>query len=384
MARKFFKRALIGALLLSASLTLLLYLTDNAYIIKGVSHTYLRGKKSPGITDHALFDVRKVEATSPSALPLHGEYNQKEMTDRLSAELAKWKSVAFLVFLRDSLIHEQYWDGFSADSRTNTYSASKTVVTLAAQKAIEQGLIEGWDQKAKDHLPELKGAYADQLSLRHLSTMTAGLDWDEHYSSPFTITAKTYYTDRLEEVMLDVEIAEPPGKRHHYQSGSTQLLALCVMRATGKSLSEYVSESFWGPLGAEKDAVWHLDHEDGTEIAYCCMNTNARDFGRFGMLANHLGNWRGKQIIDSAFYPLATTPFRSDFYGHSYWVSDDRHGTKVFYMRGKDGQYVISIPDKELVIVRLGHQYDREGDPHRNCFHVYVEEVLKMYDESRP
>ena len=232
MAKKFFKRALIGALLLSASLTLLLFLTDNAYIIKGVSHTYLRGKKSPGITDHALFDVRTVEATSPSALPLHGEYNQKEMTDRLSAELAKWNSVAFLVFLRDSLIHEQYWDGFSADSRTNTYSASKTVVTLAAQKAIEQGLIQGWDQKAKDYLPELKGAYADQLSLRHLSTMTAGLDWDEHYSSPFTITAKTYYTDRLEEVMLGVEIAEPPGKRHHYQVArhSFWRSALCAPR----------------------------------------------------------------------------------------------------------------------------------------------------------
>ena len=273
MAKKFFKRALIGALLLSALLTLLLFLTDNAYIIKGVSHTYLRGKKSPGITDHALFDVRTVEATSPRALPLHSEYNQKELTDRLSAELAKWNSVAFLVFLRDSLIHEQYWDGFSADSRTNTYSASKTVVTLAAQKAIEQGLIQGWDQKAKDYLPELKGAYADQLSLRHLSTMTAGLDWDEHYSSPFTITAKTYYTDRLEEVMLGVEIAEPPGKRHHYQSGSTQLLALCVMRHGEKPFGICVGiflGATWGrkrcglapgSRGRHRDRILLYEHE---------------------------------------------------------------------------------------------------------------------------
>jgi hypothetical protein len=52
-------------------------------------------------------------------------------------------------------------------------------------------------------------------------------------------------------------------------------------------------------------------------------------------------------------------------------------------MRGRQGQYVISIPEKEIVIVRLGFRYDEGGIPHRNCFHTYVDEVLKMYDEPK-
>jgi CubicO group peptidase (beta-lactamase class C family) len=211
--------------------------------------------------------------------------------------------------------------------------------------------------------------------------MTAGIDWDEHYSSPFTITAKSYYTDHLEDVMLSIEVKDPPGEVYEYQSGSTQLLAMCVMRATNMSLSDYVSKRLWTPIGAEESARWQLDKEEGMEIAYCCMNTNARDFGRFGLLANHLGNWRGTQIIDSAFYPMATKGYRAAHYGHSYWIDDESHGTKVFYMRGRQGQYVISIPEKDIVIVRLGFRYLSGGEPHRECFHTYVDEVLKMYDE---
>lgn len=381
MAKKFFKGAFIFALIVSGVLTILLYATDTTYLIKGVKSTYLRGVPSPEIDDHQYFDVREVAAPNPQPHYEHPDFNKEPLTDELAKTLKETRSVAFIVFYKDSMIQEHYWDGFGPASQTNTFSASKTVVTLAAQKAIELGLIESWDQKAMDFLPELKGRFAEDLTIRHLSTMTGGLDWDEHYSSPFTITAKSYYTDHLEEVMLDVAISEKPGEEYYYQSGSTQMLALCVRRATGQDLTAFVSEHFWKPLGAEEPAVWHLDDEGGVEIAYCCMNTNARDFGRFGIMANHNGNWRGKQIIDPSFYSFATTGYKSDYYGHSYWIDEDSHGTKVFYMRGREGQYVISIPEKDLVIVRLGYRYSNEGSPHKNCFHIYVDEVLKMYDE---
>jgi CubicO group peptidase (beta-lactamase class C family) len=383
MAKKFFRWAFIIALSLSLGLTVLLYLTDTSYLIKGVKSTYLRGVAAPEIDDHVYFDLREVAVEEPQALYESENLNKTPLSEELEASLKRTRSVAFLVFLRDSLVQEHYWEGYGKTSHSNTFSASKTVVTLATEKAIEEGFIESWDQPIQDFVPELKGKYAPDLSFRHLSTMTGGLDWNEHYSSPFTLTAKTYYTDHLEEVMLGVEIVDRPGQVYEYQSGSTELLAIALMRATDIPLADYVSSRLWQPLGAEEAALWQLDHEGGMEIAYCCMNTNARDFARFGLLANHQGNWRGQQIIDSSFYEMATKGYRADYYGHSYWIDRNGHGTKVFYMRGRQGQYVISIPEKEIVIVRLGFRYDEGGIPHRNCFHTYVDEVLKMYDEPK-
>lgn len=381
MAKKFFRTAFIAALSISALLTVLLYLTDTTYLIKGVMSTYLQGVQSPEIDDHVHFDLREVPVGNPQALFEAPQKNAIPLTEVLENTLTQTRSVAFLVFLRDSLVQEHYWQGFGTTSHTNTFSASKTVVTLAAEKAIEEGYLSGWNQKVKELLPELEGEYANELELRHLSTMTAGLDWDEHYSSPFTITAKTYYTDHLEQVMLGVGVSEPPGKVYEYQSGSTQLLAMCVIRATQMSLSDYVATRFWQPMGAVETALWQLDDVDGMEIAYCCLNSNARDFGRFGLLAMHQGNWRGQQILDSGFFKMATDGYRADYYGYSYWIDNNSHGTKVFYMRGREGQYVICIPEKDLVIVRLGYRYSPNGSPHKDCFHTYVDEVLKMYDE---
>ena len=92
----------------------------------------------------------------------------------------------------------------------------------------------------------------------------------------------------------------------------------------------------------------------------------------------HQGNWNGTQILDSAFVQKATTPAVSPFYGYSFWL-DDSHGTKVFYQRGILGQYIITIPEFNTVIVRLGHQRvpPADGQIHTDDFHVIVEEVLK-------
>ena len=379
--RKAVKWAFYFSLSLSLLAVVLLWTTDSTYLIKGIKSTYLRGAKSAEIDDHIYFDLRQIEASkSPQALYVHPELNKKPLTPELKTMLESTRSVGFTVFVNDSMIQEHYWGGFNEKSQTNTFSASKTVVTLLAEKAIEEGFLKGWNQKVIELIPELKGTYAGDLELKHLSTMTAGLSWKEHYKSPFTLTAKTYYSDHLEEVMLsEVEVSERPGEVYNYQSGSTQFLAICVIRATGMSLSEYVSNEFWQPMGAKEPALWQLDHPDGMEIGYCCFNTNARDFARFGLLALNKGNWRGNQILDSSFFELATKGYKSNYYGYSYWIDQESHGTPVYYMRGREGQYVIMIPEHRIVITRLGFRYSTQGNPHKDCFHVYVNEVLKMY-----
>ena len=276
----------------------------------------------------------------------------------------------------DSILTEHYWDGYTDSSLSNSFSMAKSITTMLAEIAIQKVMLKGWHQKVKDILPELKGAHAGELELWHLSTMSSGLQWEEAYKNPFAITAKAYYGDHVNELMLTLPIADEPGKLFNYQSGNTELLGMCVMKVTGKSFSELASEWLWKPLQAQHDAKWHTDPQ-GTELCYCCFNSDARDFARFGKMMLHQGNWNGTQILDSSFVKLATTPALAPEYGYSFWL-DESHGTKVFAQRGILGQYIITIPEYNLVIVRLGRHSLPKLNKAPEDFHIIVEQVLSM------
>jgi CubicO group peptidase (beta-lactamase class C family) len=290
--------------------------------------------------------------------------------------------VAFLIIRNDSVLNEYYWDQYDSGSLSNSFSMAKSITTMLAQIAIQKGILKGWDQKVKELLPELKGPHAGELQLWHLSSMSSGMDWEEKYKDPFSVTAKAYYGDDLGTLMLSLPIKDKPGTFYNYQSGSTQLLGMCVMKAAGSSLSALASDWLWKPLQAENAASWHTD-DKGMELAYCCFNSNARDFARLGKLMLHYGNWNGLQILDSSFVVKATKGALVPYYGYSFWI-DESHGTKVFYQRGILGQYIISIPEYQTVIVRLGHRLipPEEGDHHSPNFHVIVEETLRILRSS--
>ncbi len=354
-----------------------LYATGNQFLLKGLWATYLHGNVTATIDDARFFDTRTVEAGIPQPWPLAADYNKMTLPTALRTSLEQTQSVAFLIVKSGEIEYEEYWDGYSDSSRNNSFSMAKSITTMLAQCAIQDGFIKGWDQKVTDFLPELQGEFASQLTLRHLSTMTAGLDFNEHYTNPFDITAKLYYSSEVEKLMLEnVPVDTVPGT-YEYQSGATQLLGLCVMKATGSSLADYASEKLWKPLGAEHEALWHLDGKDGKELAFCCFNTNARDFARFGQMMLHHGEWNGAQILDSSFTAMATVGFDVPYYGHSFWVYDEE-GTHVFYQRGILGQYIIVIPEYDLVIVRLGKAREDPVNNHSQDFSVIVKEVLAM------
>lgn len=352
------------------------YATGNQFLIKGLWAAYLHGNTSATIGDAQFFDTRTVKAGTASSWPVSSAISEWRLTDELRTSLEETRTVAFLMAQGGEIVYEEYWDGYSASSRSNSFSMAKSITTMLVQCAIQDGSIPSWDTKVKEYLPGLKGEFADDLTLRHLSTMTAGLDFNEHYSNPFDITAKLYYGPDAEQLMLEkVPVITKPGT-YEYQSGATQLLGLAVMKATGRPLAEYASEKLWKPLGAEHDAEWHVDGK-GTELAFCCFNTNARDFARFGqMLLNH-GKLNGVQILDSSFVALASQPYAVPYYGHSFWIYDDE-GTHVFYQRGILGQYIIVIPEFDLVVVRLGHVRLGNDDNHSIDFKVIIREVLGM------
>ncbi len=384
---KIVKKLLKGLLYLLLLIVIGLYIFDYDYILKGVRVVYMTGHSSAYIDDYPHFDNRTIKnGNTTITWPLHKSYNSVQSTDKLNATNEEMGTVAFMIIKNDSIWYENYAEGYGADSKTNSFSMAKSLVTGMLGKAIMDGHIKSVNQPLSDFFPEFSEGLAAKVTVGDLSSMSSGLDWTEHYTSPFSITAKTYYDSNIREILLGLDIIKEPGKEYEYLSGNTQLLGMVIEKATGKTLSQYLSESFWQPLGMEQEAIWQLDSEDsGMEKAYCCVSSNARDFARFGQLFKNKGVFEGKQILPAAFTEMATRPRfeNGEMYGYGFWLSDHLN-KKIFAMRGILGQYVICIPEDNIMIVRLGHHRGdfTAGKSFTEDFYIYIDEAFKMLQNA--
>lgn len=391
--RKYSVRTIQAICLLFLLVIGLLYITGNQYIIRGVQLTYLKGEKTANIDDYKDFDNNIVLSGKPQPWPSHELYNKIPLTDSLRAELERFQTIGFFVAKDGHALWEYYWDGYSDASLTNSFSMAKSVVTMLLGKAIEQGYIQSLDQPITDFLPEYKdNAYAQKCTVGDLSAMTSGYDWAEDYYLPLNPTAKAYYGSHIEKQMLKRTFSEQPGGHFNYLSGATQLLAIVLQRAVGVSVSQYLQEEFWQPMGMEHDAYWSKDRKKGMEKAYCCLNSNVRDFGKLGQLLLQDGKWNNRQILDSAFVRKMITPNYAAFgedeharYGYSIWT-DYEHQPNFYGLMGHLGQRVIVVPNENLVIVRLGRQKDNRSMGRGfldNDTYVFVDEIMKLLKSNQ-
>lgn len=365
----------LGLLILSVGL---LYLFNKEYLLKGIRITYLKGHKTAYIDDYPNFDNRTIEAGKPQAWPEHSAYNSVQATQKLQQTNEDLGTVAFLIIKNDSIWYESYADGYSATSKTNSFSMAKSVTSALLGKAIRDGYIKNLEQPVADFFPQ----FDKRLTVGDLSSMASGLNWQEDYYNPFGMTAQSYLDENIRKIILDLKVVEQPGEKFKYLSGNTELLGMVIEKATKKSLSNYLSESFWEPLGMHEDALWQLDSkESGMEKAFCCLASNARDFAKFGRLYAHQGNFRGNQLLDSSFVKKSTAPrfAETPFYGYGFWLSNFMD-KKIVVMRGILGQYVISIPEDKVIIVRLGHQRGERLTDKKftKDFYTYIRESYKM------
>lgn len=379
---KILKKSVLWFVIFIAALIALLYIFQVDYLIKAVRTIYFKGHTTAFLKDYVEFDNRtipKSQIVQPWALA--ADYNSVPVT----AELEKWHkklgTVAYLIIKNDSIWSESYYDDYDQNSKSNSFSMAKSIVSASLGKAIMQGKIKSLDQKVSDFFPQFKSGKSANMTVGDLSSMASGLDWDESYYSPFSVTTRAYFDDDLPSVILGQKAVEYPGKAYKYLSGNTQLLAMCIEKATGKSLADYVAQNFWNPMGAENEALWQTDHAGGIVKAYCCFASNARDFARFGRLYKQHGKWNGQQLLDSAFISKSTKPRfeASPEYGYGWWLCE-HNKKKIFYMRGHLGQNVIVVPQDDLIIVRLGnqHQSSTNGTPHSDDFFVYIDEAYRM------
>lgn len=372
-----------AVLLIIISFNAYILLSGKTYMYKVIDFGYMHGNTSATIQDIDFFYTRTIESLNGVQWPKGVDYNKKQLSKDFRARLEENESIAFTVIQDDSIRYEEYWGVGSKKSRTNSFSAGKSIVSILIGIAVEEGAIDSIHQKVIDFIPEYKNKkypYNSEVTIEHLLSMNSGMDWDEGYVNPLGITAEAYFTERLKDLMFEINFTEKPGTKWNYQSGNTQVLGILLERATGVSLSEYASEKLWKPLQATDDAEWMLDQENGTEKAYCCFNSNALDFARFGHLYLNNGKWKGQQIVDSSYVAASLKSGLNEQYGYSWWLYNTEYKYPIFCMIGINGQYVINIPELNLVAVRLGHKEEgKYNDQHKDLIY-YIEKIIEQYD----
>jgi CubicO group peptidase (beta-lactamase class C family) len=332
---------------------LIILCTGRFYLYKAIGNTYLKGRSGPSIDEYGIFPNRIVKTGTPMPWHVSKDYNKKSIYPRYLAEFVRLQTEAYVIIKNDSICFEQYWDGYSDTSHTNSFSMAKSIVSILTGIAIQDGKIKSIDEHVSDFIPYYKTGMDSLLTIKDLLTMSSGINFVESYTSPFAYPAEAYYGNDLLDNTLKYKVVDQPGKEFIYKSGNSFLLGYIISIATGKTLSDYASEKLWQPLGAQQPAFWSLDHDGGLEKAYCCFNSNARDFGRIGQLYLDSGKWGGKQLVPQNYVLQSMKPALDEHYGYNWWIL--KRGThNVAYCRGILGQYIFVIPDKNMVVVRLG------------------------------
>lgn len=390
--KKFFKRLGLFFLIIVILANCFILFSGRTYLYKGIWNTYLKGRMGPSPTEYLIFDNREVKNGIAQPWANGKDYNKKEIPGTLLDSMIQIETGAFLIIQNDSIRCEKYWGEFNDHSITNSFSMAKTVISILVGCAIQDGSIKSIDQKVSDFIPEFKNDERSKVSIRNLLTMSSGINFDEDYVSPFAYPAESYYGSDLRKLTLSYnKLNAVPGEKFKYLSGNTQLLGFVLKAATGKSVGDYASEKLWIPMGCEHPAFWCLDHKDGEEKAFCCLNSNARDFARLGKLFLDSGRWKGKQIVPEDYALASVLPSGTKNedgtatvdYGYSWWMIPQYKGHHIFYCRGILGQYIIMIPDLDIIIVRLGvRRLKVTGTEVPRDVHYYLDAALEMYGKK--
>lgn len=350
--------------------TIVIKLSGNQHIYRTLAMTIFRGQMGPQIDELNDFPTRQISTGNPQPWPVSASFGSNQINNDLLNKAINYKTTALLVIKNDSLLYEQYFDGYDKDRVSNSFSMAKSFTALLIGKALKEGLIKNLDEPIGNYLADFKQAPYDAITLKHLLHMSSGLDFKESYGSLFGWPAKAYYGNDVNATVYNAPKINEPGKVFEYKGGDTQLLGMILAEVIKpKKVSDYAGE-LWQKLGAESNAYWSLDQENGMEKVSCCYYATARDFARFGKLMLQYGNWNGEQLLDSSYIaqsiqmaPTVTKEGQANTqYGFQWWLLKHKN-LDIIYARGIKGQYIFCIPAQNKIIVRLGHlRAEKKGE----------------------
>ena len=307
------------------------------------------------------------------------------------SEYMEQQRLAGMVILQDGKIRkEEYRREFDKDGRWTSFSVAKSLVSTLVGAAIKDGHIKSIDDPLTTYIPELKGSGYDGVTVLQLLTMTSGVEWNEDYADPKSDVAlfnQTKSVDGMDPIIVYMKTLKSeaaPGTRWQYNTGETNLIGVLVAKATGKSLSEYLSEKIWKPYGMGQDAEW-LVNEGGKEIGGCCISATVRDYALFGQFAMDGGKIGDISVVPDGWFEQAGkkqadigAPGRG--YGYQWWTFDDGS----FAGQGIFGQGIFIDPAQKLVIATNGNWPSASPDVQKNQRNAFYQAVKKYVAAEPP
>lgn len=289
------------------------------------------------------------------------------------------ETVAFLIIQNDTIKYERYFDNYLPSSVVPSFSMAKSIISILIGIALSEGYIQSIEEPIITYLPELKKNKGfEKIQIKHLLQMTSGIKFSEGYYNPFGEVASFYYGTNLKKDITKLKVKQAPGESFEYISGNTAILGWILERALGEehTVTQYLQDKLWQPLGMEYDATWSIDKKNkGLEKAFCCINARAIDFAKIGRLYLNKGKWGNEQIVPKEWVDYSTqidTTEGSAWYYQNQWWLPSQNGD--FLAQGILGQYIYVQPSKNLVVVRLGK---KEG---KGKWRTLFSELSKYYN----
>lgn len=287
-----------------------------------------------------------------------------------------------LIIKEGKLVFEEYFPGyafyhgpltnFNLDMKHNQASVTKTFTSAIIGIVIDKGFIQDVDQKIFSFFPEyadLSNAEKDNVTLEHLLTMTAGLEWDEStypYSDYRNDIYQVFHQSDPIHYILNKPMDTVPGTQFLYNGGCTNILGEIVRKSTGLRADEFADEYLFSPLGIT-DYEWQ---ELPNDVLYTSgdLKLRPRDMAKLGDMYLHNGSWKGQQIIPAWWIEESTKPYISatpDWenwdYGYKWWLYTyefNSNQIELFSARGWGGQNIMVLPSLDMVVVTTAGYYD--------------------------
>ncbi len=282
-----------------------------------------------------------------------------------------------LLIVKDGkLAFEEYFYGYDRETPHSLASCTESVASLLVGIAIDRGEIEGVDKEIYSFFPDYERFRTDgweDVKLRHILTMTAGLDWPENWGGWFYVSR-----DYFEEVLKRPVVREP-GSEFEYVSPNATLLAGVIKHATGHHADEYAERYLFRPLGID-EYDWDEGRQRGYPRTDGTLRLRPRDMARIGALVLGGGEWRGKRVVSEAWIEESIFPHTSDHghedYGYAWWSVErefDKRSVRAIFARGAGDQFIVVIPDLDLIVVTTGRN---TTDEHRWSTTKMIEEYI--------
>jgi CubicO group peptidase (beta-lactamase class C family) len=283
-------------------------------------------------------------------------------------------TLSLIVVHKGQIIHERYAENVDMYTKTRTWSTAKSIAVTLIGMLVDQGSMELDSSIGIEWLPKEKTSENDpraDITLRNVLNMSSGLYTVDSRRMEYATGSGLSYWAGASSVngARNRGLIRKPGSYWDYENYDTILAVLAMKNALGddKTYIEFPRKALFDKIGMRN--TFASTDRFGDFIFSSQVYTNARDLARFGLLYEQNGIWNEERLISEEWIDFVRTPppstaDRGNFYGGQWWlVPDDRDDIPkdAYSTAGNRGQYVIVVPSHDLIIVRRGLDYGKQG-----------------------